>query len=478
MCLNVELAYQIQDLSPRIILVHPGLVKTAQSAAKIAGLPRERLYRFDDEAIGSHDGVQDWRSFLGTPQEAEKYQWKKLDPEASKRTLATVNFSSGTTGLPKGVMITHQNMIANVEQTIFMRSLGKDADAQPQQRWIGLLPLYHAYGQLYTCLMATKCSIPVFIMKSFVFEEFLRVIETHRITHLHLVPPILIMLSKRPETAKYDLSSITQLGAGAAPMSSELQNICAKRFKMNVSQGWGMTELTCGGLMSPPAVEDPTGSVGILLPNCEAKLLDENGREVGPNERGELYFRGPNASPGYWRNKEATKQSMLPDGWLRTGDVATYDERGRFWIVDRLKVRGSDSSAVQGLSPTKLFADITNRQELIKVNGLQVAPAELEAVLLQHDDIADVAVAGITIDGEEWPRAYVVLKDTLEVKVSPKNIQDWMKTRTAKHKWLRGGVVFIAAVPKLASGKIQRKVLRKWTQDDAKNPDISLKARL
>ena len=340
---RAELAYQIRDLSPCVLLVHPSLIKTARSAAKVAGLPLKSLYFFDDEEIQPADGVKDWRSLISTSQEAQKYQWTQLNAEASKRTLATVNFSSGTTGLPKGVMITHQNLIANVEQSNHMKSIGKDEADDPPQRWIGLLPLYHAYGQLYACLLAAKLSVPVFIMKGFVFEEFLRVIQTHRITHLHLVPPILIMLDKRPETAKYDLSSVVRLGSGAAPMSSELQDSCARRFKTIVEQGWGMTELTCSGLLQPGISEDSNGSVGVLLPNCEAKLLDESGQEVGPNERGELYFRGPNASPGYWKNEEATRKTMLPGGWLRTGDVAIYDERGRFWIVDRLKVRKFDS---------------------------------------------------------------------------------------------------------------------------------------
>ena len=317
------------------MLVHPALLVTAQSAAKIAGLSQECLYLFDDQEGDPIDGLKDWRSFIGTVQEGEKYRWSQLDADSSKKTLATVNFSSGTTGLPKGVMITHQNLIANVEQASFMRNIGNDTD---KQRWIGLLPLYHAYGQLYAILLATRSSIPVFIMKSFVFEEFLRVIETHRITHLHLVPPILIMLTKRSETAKYDLSSVTNVGSGAAPMSSELQNDCAQRFKLQVGQAWGMTELTCSGIMPPGPTEDPRGSVGVLVPNSEAKVLDENGQEVGPNERGELCFRGPQCSPGYWRNEEATRKSMLPGGWLRTGDVAMYDDKGWFWIVDRLKV--------------------------------------------------------------------------------------------------------------------------------------------
>lgn len=255
---HAELAYQIRDLSPRVVLVHPLLLKTAQDAAKIAGLPQGYLYLFDDEATESIHGVKDWRSFVGTLEKGEKYQWTKLDTESSKKTLATVNFSSGTTGLPKGVMITHQNLIANVEQADFMRNIGKDAATEPQQRWIGLLPLYHAYGQLYAVLMAAKASIPVYIMKAFAFEEFLRIIEIHKITHLHLVPPILIMLGKRSETAKYDLSSVTNIGCAAAPMSSDFQNDFAKRFKMNVGQSWGMTEITCCGLM-------PQGLLKILL---------------------------------------------------------------------------------------------------------------------------------------------------------------------------------------------------------------------
>lgn len=313
------------------------MIKTAQAASKSVGLSDECLYTFSDGENEPLGGLKDWRSFIGSPQEAEDYQWSRLGPD-SQDWLAAVNFSSGTTGLPKGVMITHQNMIANVEQTIFMKNAHRDPSQRPPERWIGFLPLYHAFGQLYICLMAAKLGIPTFIMKSFVFENFLNLIQTQKITHLQVAPPILVMLSKRPETAKYDLSSVANVGCGAAPLSQGLQNDCTSRLNLPISQGWGMTELTCSGIGVPGGVESNNGSVGVLYPSCEGRLLDEQGKEVGPNERGELYFRGPNVSPGYWKNVDATRQTMTTGGWLRTGDVAIYDEEGWFWIVDRLKV--------------------------------------------------------------------------------------------------------------------------------------------
>ena len=195
-----------------------------------------------------------------------------------------------------------------------------------------------------------------------------------------------------------------------------------------------------------------TGSVGQLDPNCECKLLDDDGKEVGPGEPGEIYIRGPNVCMCYCRNEKATEESISPDGWLKTGDVAIVKDNW-FWIVDRKK-------------------------ELIKVNGLQVAPAELEAVLLENDDIADAAVVGITLHDEEWPRAYIALKDESKGKVTAEQIQRWMKDKVAKHKQLVGGISFIDEVPKLASGKIQRKVMREWAKKDAQEMEGKIKARL
>ena len=300
--------------------------------------------------------------------------------------------------------------------------------------------------------MAPRLSIPVYIMQKFVYEDFLRCIEKYRITHLQSAPPILVMLHKRPETSNYDLSSLKNILCGAAPLSKELQNAVTERLKVNIIQGWGMTEVTCGAIHVPGGRMDDSGSVGVLDPHCECKLLDDDGKEVAAGEPGEMHVKGPQICLGYWNNPAATREAIDSEGWLKTGDIAVV-RNDWFWIVDRKK-------------------------ELIKVNALQVAPAELEAVLLEHENIADAAVVGITLDNEEWPRAYIALKEDSNGTITERDIQEWMKKRVAKHKQLVGGIRFIDEVPKLASGKIQRKVMRDWAARDAKEMRGSLKARL
>lgn len=208
-------------------------------------------------------------------------------------------------------------------------------------------------------------------MKAFVFEEFLKTIETQRITSLQVVPPIMIMLDKRPEVSKYDLSSVTEIVCGAAPLSRELQQAVATKLGVRVTQAYGATETTCGLMCSPwGLLETPIGSVGLIVPNTEIKLLDDDGRDVAIGERGEIYARGPQIALGYWRNEKSTLESFDSEGWYRTGDVGMVDKKGFFWILDRKK-------------------------ELIKVKGLQVSPAEVEAVLLESPDVADAGVVGI-----------------------------------------------------------------------------------
>ncbi|KAL2354687.1 4-coumarate-CoA ligase [Cryomyces antarcticus] len=439
-----EVAFQIENTGAKAILVDPTLLEVMLAAADKLKFPRNRIFLFSDHERQPVDGVQDWRTMLGSSQEAERWQWHSMSRKESQTRTAVLNYSSGTTGLPKGVMISHQNIIANVEQSIFMRNLEqpyKSEAERPPERWLGFLPLYHAYGQLWSISAACKTLTPCYCMKAFNYTEFLKHIQNHKITHIQTAPPIVVMLAKRPETAQYDLSSLQNILCGAAPLSKELQNEVSDKLKLKIVQTWGMTEVTCTCLHVPGGMDDRSGSVGYIDPGSEMKLMDDDGKEVKEGERGEIHVRGPNICIGYWRNERATNDSFDEEGFLKTGDVAIRNEKGWYWIVDRKK-------------------------ELIKVKGFQVAPAELEAVLLEHDHIADAAVVALQLEHEERPRAYVVVKDAAKSKVSEQDIIAWTAKQVAKHKQLTGGVKIIDEVPKSASGKIQRKIMRDWAARD------------
>lgn len=410
-----ETAYQLDNTGAKMILVEPQFLDIVLKAAEKKKFPRERIFLFDDKPSTVQHGVKDWLTILGSESESKSWQWHRMSSEESKKRIAVLNYSSGTTGLPKGVMISHQNVIANVEQSLYMRRLEQPAGEPPAERWLGFLPLYHAYGQLWSIAGAAKNKTPCYFMRSFNYAKWLSHIQNHRITHIQTAPPILVMLAKREETKQYDLSSLVNILCGAAPLSKELQNEVSERFGLKVVQTWGMTEVTCSCLHVPGGMDDRSGSVGYIDPNSEMKLVDEDGKEVGVGERGEICVRGPNICLGYWKNDRATKETFDDDGFLRSGDIAIRDEKGWYWIVDRKK-------------------------ELIKVKGFQVAPAELEALLLENEHVADAAVVALQGDHEELPRAYIALKDGSKGKVEEKDIQEWTATRVAKHKRLTGGV--------------------------------------
>ncbi|KAL1625669.1 hypothetical protein SLS54_003141 [Diplodia seriata] len=453
----METLYQIENTEAKAILVDPALLTTLLKAASKTNFSHNRIYLFSDTECSPQQSLSDWRSILPSPSVASSWRWPPLSPQHARTTTAVLNYSSGTTGLPKGVMITHQNVIANTAQSLYMRDLEQPytRDTRPQERWLGFLPLYHAYGQLWSISAAAATLTPTYLMRSFSFPAFLRHIETHRVTHLQTAPPVVVMLAKRPETRGRDVRSLRNILCGAAPLSAELQNEVADRFGVRVVQTWGMTEVTCSAMHVPGGRDDRSGSVGYADPGCEVKLVDDGGREVGKEgERGEICVRGPNVCLGYWRNERATREAFDEDGFLRTGDVAVRDGGGRYWIVDRKK-------------------------ELIKVKGFQVAPAEMEAVLLEHEAVADAAVVGVQIGHEELPRAYIVLKEhTKGGHVSETDIASWTASRVAKHKQLLGGIMFIKEVPKSPSGKIQRKIMREWAKRDAEILERSVKAKL
>jgi 4-coumarate--CoA ligase len=252
------MTHQISNTQAQHILAHPSLAPTAVAAARKAGLPNGRIFLFSDSTNNPTKDCRDWSSFLPSTAEADAYSFPELSAREATTTTATVNYSSGTTGLPKGVEVSHHNLVANLEQTIFIRYASKpwDHTNRPREAWLGFLPLYHAYGQLYTIAMAQKLQIPVYIMKQFQYEEFLRIIQTHKITCLQVAPPIMIMLSKRPETSKYDLSSVKDILCGSAPLSKELQTEISRKLGCEIVQGWGMTEVTCGAIHVPGGTID------------------------------------------------------------------------------------------------------------------------------------------------------------------------------------------------------------------------------
>lgn len=464
-----EVKYQIENTTAKVIFLDPTLLDVGLKAAEAAHFPTSRIFLFSDEECEPVHALKDWRSILGSEDASKHWQWNRIRGETFRTKIAVLNYSSGTTGLPKvlptmndfvrmiitkccqGVEITHENIIANVEQSLFMRRLSSTDQSTiipesslPPERWLGFLPLYHAYGQLWSIAAAARSLTPVYFMRSFDYKTLLSHIETYKITHIQTAPPLLVMLAKRLETRDYDLSSLRNILCGAAPLSKELQNDVMTHVgkDLKVVQTWGMTEVTCSLLHVPGQMADVSGAVGLIDPNCEMKLLSDDGKEVGDGERGEIHVRGPNVCRGYWRNEEATRNTFGNDGFMSTGDVA-IKEKGWYWIVDRKK-------------------------ELIKVKGFQVAPAELEAVLLENDNVADAAVVALHVEDQEKPRAYIVLKEHAQGKVNSEDIVKWIAKLVSSHKHLTGGVQIIDGdIPKSPSGKIQRVVLKEWAKRDA-----------
>lgn len=458
-----ELQHQLTNTGAKAVLVEPALLKPMVAALDKVDLPRDKVFLFSDDECDTDyaTGIRDWRSMLASEAEAKRYRHRTQSAHESQTRVACLNYSSGTTGLPKGVCISAGNVIANVEQSLYMRRLRSEDAASlvpqadmPPERFLSILPLSHAFAQLWSIVAAARTHTPVFFMRTFEFSTFLNHLETHRITNLQAAPPVLVMLAKRPETRNHRLDSLRNILCGAAPLSKELQNQVMRDIgrDLRVVQTMGMTELTCSTLHVPGLMADDSGSVGLADPNCEIKLVDEAGREAADGARGEICVRGPNVCLGYWRNEAATRAAFDAAGFLRSGDVAVR-RAGWYWIVDRKK-------------------------ELIKVRGFQVAPAELEAALLEHDDVADAAVVALLLEHDECPRAYVVLKDHAKGRLQADEIARWLAGRVARHKHLTGGVVLIDEVPKSPSGKIQRKVLREWAKRDAQDFVKQPKAKL
>jgi acyl-CoA synthetase (AMP-forming)/AMP-acid ligase II len=408
-----EAAFQLRDAGAKFLVTVPLCIDKAREAAGAANI--EELFVF-----GESEGATPFASLLESDGEVPQVE---IDP---KNDLVALPYSSGTTGLPKGVMLTHHNIVANMCQMDGLDYFCHD------DTLLCVLPLFHIYGLVVVLNMGLHLGSTIVIMPRFDLEQFLEAIQKYHVTLSHIVPPIVLKLAKDPTIDDYDLSSLRMIFSGAAPLGADLSRECMDRIKCGIRQGYGMTE-TSPVTHSSPA--DPAsmklGAVGTAAPNTEVKLVDPaTGADLGPNQEGEICVRGPQIMKGYLNNPEATARTVDSDNWLHTGDIGYADEDGHFFVVDRVK-------------------------ELIKYKGYQVAPAELEAVLLTHPAIADAAVIPLRDDESgEVPKAFIVTRH----EASGEEIMEFVAARVAPHKKIRE-VEFIPQIPKSLSGKILRRVL-------------------
>ena len=413
-----ELAHQLTDSAARFLLTVPAFAETAVEAASRTGLDEVFV-------LGETEGATPFAELLGDPADVPEVE---IDPGSD---LAVLPYSSGTTGLPKGVMLTHRNLVANLEQ------IQAAFPIEPDDALIGVLPFFHIYGMTVIMNQGLRAGATIVTMPRFDLDQFLELIEERSVTRAYVVPPIALALAKHPAVEGRDLGSLEVIMSGAAALGSELAEAVAKRIECKVIQGYGLTETSPVTHVIRIGGENRPGSIGQPLPGTECRLVDPETRsDAEPDERGELWIRGPQVMDGYLNNEEATAATIDSDGWLHTGDIAVVDSDGFFEIVDRLK-------------------------ELIKYKGYQVAPAELEALLITHDEVADVAVIGIPDEeAGELPKAFVVKAPDAEI--TAEELQDFVRERVASYKQVRA-IDFIDEIPKSASGKILRRFLRDGT---------------
>jgi acyl-CoA synthetase (AMP-forming)/AMP-acid ligase II len=408
-----ELARQLSDCKARLMVTVPELLEKATVAAERAAVQEIFVY-------GEADGATPFAALLqagGEPPEVA------IDPA---QDLVALPYSSGTTGLPKGVMLTHRNLIANICQTVARYRISE------RERMIAVLPFFHIYGLVVIMNAPLPQGATVVTMPRFELVEFLRVIQDYRITRACVVPPIILALAKQPVVDDFDLSSLEFMHSGAAPLSAELELACGERLGCRMTNGYGLTETSpvTHGAGDELAGQMP-GSIGPPVPNTECRIVDvATGEDAADGEPGELLIRGPQVMKGYLNNPQATADAIDPDGWLHTGDLARVEPDGSTRIVDRLK-------------------------ELIKYKGYQVAPAELEGLLLTHPAITDAAVIPLPDEeAGEVPKAFVVTNGS----ITPEDVTQFVAEHVAPYKKVRA-VELVDEIPKSPSGKILRRVL-------------------
>ncbi|KAF1945618.1 acetyl-CoA synthetase-like protein [Clathrospora elynae] len=452
----VELEHQLKNSGAKALFTCVPLLETAREAAKKSGIPDNRIYILEvpEELVGKSTphGLKTVDDFIregAKLDRLEKLNWAEGD--GALRT-AFLCYSSGTSGLPKGVMISHKNVIANTMQIAAFEKPYRDKiinDVRNQSDYtevvLGLLPMSHIYSLVVICHASIFRGDGVIVLPKFNFTKTLQAIQDYKINSLFMVPPIIILMTKnKPMLEKYDLSSVWSLFTGAAPLGQETAQDIQKTFpSWKIRQGYGLTE-TCTVVCSSSPDDIWFGSCGSLLPSIECKIVTVEGVEItGYDQPGELLVKSPSVVLGYLNNDQANKETFQ-DGYMRTGDEAMIRKapsgHEHVFITDRIK-------------------------ELIKVQGHQVAPAELEAHLLTHPAVNDCAVIQIPNEKTgEVPKAFVVKAPSVGIeendRVLAREIQKHVEQHKARYKWISGGVEFIDEIPKSPSGKILRRLLR------------------
>ena len=430
MCTRDDLVKQFADSRPRILFTSASVGATALEAWAIFRLNMN--FHLEAEATGKVEatGVISFGPMEGATPFDELLAQPGTPPPVTinPNDLVALPYSSGTTGLPKGVMLSHRNLVANILQVDSAGHL-RDGD----ETLVSFLPFFHIYGLVVIMLLGLRSGASIVVMPRFDLETYLDLVERHRATMLHVVPPIVLALAKTPSSRARDLASVRKLFSGAAPLGADVIRQCTARVGCFLQQGYGLTESSPATHTTPddPANMKP-GSIGAPVANTECRVVDPATREdVDPGQDGEIWIRGPQVMLGYLNCPDATRATVDDEGWLHTGDIGHADADGDFFIVDRLK-------------------------ELIKYKGMQIAPAELESLLLSHPAVADAAVVSQKDEAAgEIPRAFVVLK----APATAEELMLFVAQRVASYKKIRR-LDFIDAIPKSPSGKILRRQLR------------------
>ncbi|KAL4805002.1 hypothetical protein BDV18DRAFT_141723 [Aspergillus unguis] len=452
-----EMTYALKTANAKFLMTVPSSMDVAIPAAKNAGIPSERIFLLEGqkgEYVSVQELVRKGRG-LGPARQVQPYQLP--EGKTNRDVCGFLSFSSGTTGLPKAVMIAHHNVIAQCMQIIQITH-------EDTKKSLAVLPLFHITGLVHQMHLPIIRNSSVYMLPSFTMETMLRTIVEYKITEILLVPPIIIRMLADPTVSKYDLSHVQRFSSGAAPISIEVLRKLQDRFPWTgFKQGYGMTE-SCSCITAHPPERQSYEYAqrgGMIVANTEVKVIHvETGKEVGLEEEGEILARGPQIVMGYLNNEKATKETFDEEGWLHTGDVGYMDREGFIVITDRIK-------------------------EMIKVKGIAVSPAEIEDLLLGHPAVEDVGVTSVPDEyAGEKPKAYVVLKPTTRGQLSSKDgvvaagreLIEYVKAKKVRHKWLVE-VEFVDEVPKSASGKILRRVLRDREKSKKEDADGRLVVR-